>query len=370
MRVALDVTSLAVPTSGVGTYTLNLWEHLDQDARDCILPLAHRALNGSCPPGVVKPRVPRPMNKTLWMQMFLPWQLARLGADVSHFTNSVSPLGAPGHQVITIHDMTLWLFPELHYSRRLLAMRPFIPLAARRAGAIITVSHSAKEDIVRILHVPPQKVHVVYEAASSRFRRVEERAELDTIRARHHLPEQFILYVGTIEPRKNLVRLLEAFHKLKSRHRLDHALILVGSRGWKEHAILSTVETLQLQDSVRFLDHVPARDLVALYSLADLFVFPSLYEGFGLPVIEAMACGTPVVTSDRGSLAEVAGTAAQVVEATDVESIASGIKRVLDDREWWLELQARGLRQAARFSWATTASQTRRVYERVVGDAP
>jgi glycosyltransferase involved in cell wall biosynthesis len=367
MRVGLDVTSLAVPMSGVGTYTLNLWEHLNQDARDCIVPLAHRALNGSCPPGVVRPRVPRPMNKTLWMQMFLPWQLARLGADVSHFTNSVSPLCAPGRQVITIHDMTLWLLPELHYSRRLLAMRPFIPLAARRARAIITVSQSAKDDIVRILRVPPQKVHVVYEAASSCFQRAQPSAELDAIRARHHLPERFILYVGTIEPRKNLVRLLEAFHSLRTRNKLEHALILVGSRGWKEHAILSMVDTLQLHDSVRFLDHLPATDLVALYSLADLFAFPSLYEGFGLPVIEAMACGTPVVTSDRGSLAEVAGEAAQVVEATDVDSIAWGIKRVLDDREWWLELQARGLRQAARFSWSTTARQTRQVYEWVMG---
>jgi glycosyltransferase involved in cell wall biosynthesis len=244
----------------------------------------------------------------------------------------------------------------------MLAMRPFVPLAARRAAAIIAVSQATKADIVRILGVEESKVHVVYEAPSPHFRRVESEEERQRVRHSYGLPRRLMLYVGTLEPRKNLVRLLEAYACLRARYNIDQPLVFVGRRGWKDDAAFAAVERLGLNSAVRFLGYVPARDLVTLYNLAELVAFPSLYEGFGLPVLEAMACGTPVVTSAKGSLCEVAGTAAEFVDPYDVESIAAGLWRVLRDPARQEELCARGLEQAARFSWEQAAHQTRQIY--------
>jgi glycosyltransferase involved in cell wall biosynthesis len=355
----------------VGVYTLNLLKHLERLSLDQILRLAHRPWQvdraGEWPglePTNIRGRATS-LNKTAWMQIVLPRELKRLYADVCHFTNGVASLWTPCPSVVTIHDMTLWLFPQYHYRRRLLAMRPFVPLAARRAAAIIAVSQATKADIVRILGVDTSKVHVVYEAPSPRFRVVESAAELERVRHSYGLPPQLILYVGTIEPRKNLVRLLEAYARLRERRGITQPLVLAGRRGWKDKAVYAAVERLGLDGTVRFLGYVPTNDLVTLYNLADLVAFPSLYEGFGLPVLEAMACGTPVVTSPKGSLPEVAGDAAQFVDPYDVESIAAGLWRVLRDPARREELCSRGLAQAARFSWDKATRQTRQIYTQV-----
>lgn len=366
MRIGFDVTPLCVPQSGVGTYTANLLDHLAQNPSDVIVPLTHRPLLGDAVRPVGGPGSLR-LNKTVWMQMLLPLQLKRLGLDVSHYTNSVAPVWSSCPSVVTIHDMTLWLFPEYHGRRRLLAMRPFVPLAARRAAAIITVSESARRDIVRILGVPEEKVHVIYEAPAPHFRRVAPHPKLDSLRDHLALPERFILHVGTIEPRKNLVRLLEALALLR---RADPTctLVLAGQRGWRDEAVFATAERLELGDAVRFLGYVSPETLVALYNLATVAAFPSLYEGFGLPVVEAMSCGTPVVCSTRGALAEVAGEAAEFVEPTEVESIADGLQRVLDDEARHAELRAQGLERAGGFSWAAAARRTRYIYALAAGE--
>jgi glycosyltransferase involved in cell wall biosynthesis len=371
MRIGFDVTPLCTPMSGVGTYTINLLEHLERLSHDEIVRIAHRpwfeAGDSACDRLLAaRPPLDRlRLNKTIWMQLVLPGQLKHLCADLCHFTNGVASFWAPCPSVVTIHDMTLWLFPQYHYRRRMLAMRPFVPLAARRAAAIIAVSHATKADIVRILGVDEQKVHVVHEAPSPHFQPVHCAQELGRVRAAYGLPRHFILYVGTIEPRKNLVRLLEAYARLRASHDLDHALLFVGSRGWKDEAVFSAVERLGLDGAVRFLGYVPAPDLVALYNLADLVAFPSLYEGFGLPVLEAMACGTPVLTSPNGSLCEVAGSAAELVDPHDVDSIAVGLWHVLHDPDRRHELSVRGRDQAARFSWDRAARQTSRIYAQV-----
>lgn len=365
MRIGFDVTPLCVPQSGVGTYTLNLYKHLGRRRDDALVPLAHRQPNGSAPGISVQTASRLVPNKTAWMQCVLPWLLARSGLDVCHFTNNVAPLWMPVPTVLTIHDMTLWLFPEHHYRRRLATMRPFVPLAARRAKAIIAVSHSAKRDIVRVLGVPKEKVHVIYEAPATCFRPLTDKAALAAVRRRLKIPERFLLYVGTIEPRKNLIRLLEAFAALHHRDDIPHALVFVGQRGWKDEAVFEAVERLDLKHTVRFVGHVSVETLVALYNLADLLVFPSLYEGFGLPVVEAMACGTPVVTSKNGSLGEIAGDAAEFVEPASVDSIIDGVRRVSIDNGRRRELRARGLRHVTAFDWETAARETRHVYERV-----
>jgi glycosyltransferase involved in cell wall biosynthesis len=377
MRIGFDVTALCTPVSGVGIYTRNLLDQLERMSLDDIRPLAHRELaangEGENWSGITfGPDRRVKLNKTVWMQALLPWQLARLGTDICHFTNGVGSLWTPCPSVVTIHDMTVWLFPQYHYRRRQLAMRPFVPLAARRAAAVIAVSQATKDDVVRVLGVDPDKVHVVHEAASSRFQPVEDPAELDRVRKSYRLPPRLILHVGTIEPRKNLARLLEALARLRSRDRMDYALVLVGRPGWKHESAFEAVERLNLQDAVRLLGYVPTADLISLYSLADVVAFPSLYEGFGLPVLEAMACGTPVVTSAAGSLPEVAGDAAEFVDPRSVQSIAAGLRRVLGDRARWEELRARGLERARAFGWDQAARETREIYAgvRAAGSAP
>lgn len=363
MRIAFDVSALSAPQSGVATYARNLAHHLSSRQHDQLLPMTHASLlhgAGRCVP---------PINKTLWMQALLPLQLSRVAADVCHFTNSVASWWTPCPSVVTIHDTTLWMFPGYHPRRRLLAMRPFIPRGARHARAIIAVSNATKRDVVRTLKVPESKVHVIYEAAAPQFRPLPRTGAVEAVRHKYGLPESFVLYVGTIEPRKNLVRLFQAFDLVRRQGCNSSALALVGNRGWSDATILSSVERLGLNGAVRVLGHAPTEDVVALYNLADVVVLPSLYEGFGLPVIEAMACGTPVVTSPNGSLAEIAGSAAEFVDPTQVDSIAAGLRAVLSDRERRADLHAAGLRRAAQFSWEAAAQQTRRVYELVASSS-
>lgn len=371
MRIGFDVTPLCVPHSGVGTYTANLLSHLEP-LGDEIVPLSHRlphqgygrhALNNGA-----NGRLPAPysrLNKTLWMQCILPLHLAQIHVQVGHFTNSVAPLFSPCPTVLTIHDMTLWLFPQYHYGLRLLSMRPFIPLAVRRAAAIIAVSQATKQDIVRILGVPPEKVRVIHEAPAPAFQPLDTETARALLPPAWAIPQRFVLYVGTIEPRKNLVRLLQAFAALWHSGHIPHQLVFVGQRGWKEEPVFQTVETLGLQKAVRFLGYVPHESLIALYNLAEALVFPSLYEGFGLPVVEAMACGTAVITSRNGSLDEISGEAAEFIEPTSVESITEALHRVLNSPERQAALGAQGLAHAARYSWTTAAQQTQALYRQV-----
>lgn len=352
MRIAFDVSALSAPQSGVATYTRNLADYLRSRGQDQVVPMTHR-------------RCGMQLNKTLWMQTVLPLQLSRVAADICHFTNSVASWWTPCPSVVTIHDTTLWMFPRYHPRRRLLAMRPFIPRGAQQARAIIAVSAATKRDVVRILKVPESKVHVVYEAASPWFRPLERSHAVEAVRHKYGLPESFILYVGTIEPRKNLIRLFEAFDQVRRRGHRSCVLAVVGNRGWNDEAVLASTQRLGLDGAVRILGHAPTEDLVALYNLADVMALPSLYEGFGLPVIEAMACGTPVVTSPRGSLAEIAGDAAELVDPTQVDSIAAGLHAVLADRDKREALHLAGLQRAAQFSWEVAAEQTRQVYAKV-----
>ena len=359
MRIGFDATPLSAPYSGVGTYAANLLHALQMKSQEEIVTLAPLSTNGNRH---------RPVsNKTLWMQLTLPRDISYLDLDICHFTNFVAPLLCPCPTVITIHDMTLWMFPELHPTRRLAAMRPIIPLAAQHASAIIAVSKSAKADIVSILDLDPDKVHVVYEAPAEHFQPINDEEYLTRIRARYHLSDPFILYVGTLEPRKNIVRLLEAFAELCHSGTVPHHFVIIGNRGWKDSPIFEAVERLKIGKFIRFIGQIPAEDLAALYNLAEAFVFPSLYEGFGLPVIEAMACGAPVVTSRRGSLQEIADDAAEFIDPTDIQSIKQGLLRVLCDPGYAHELSQRGLQRAAQFRWSDAADQTRWIYRNVLG---
>ncbi len=219
--------------------------------------------------------------------------------------------------------MSLTLFPQYHPLHRLLT-RPLISWTARRADGIITVSANSKKDTVRLIPVSADSVHVIHEAAAPAFRPIQDENLLENKRRQYGLPDRFllyVLYVGMIEPRKNLSRLIEAYRRLQKGGVLPHPLICVGSRGWGYKKLLRQIQAADLEDRVRFQGYIPFSDLPAIYNLAELFVFPSLYEGFGLPILEAMACGRPVIASGNSSLPEITEDSVEIVDAWSTESI-------------------------------------------------
>jgi glycosyltransferase involved in cell wall biosynthesis len=230
------------------------------------------------------------------------------------------------------------------------------------------VSDSARRDLLRLHGVSPDRVSVVPEAASPVFRPIDDGAELNRVRAQYGLPPRFILYVGTIEPRKNLARLVDAFAGARARG-IPHHLVCVGPYGWSSRDLSGRIERLGLQDAVHFTGYARFEDLPAIYNLAEFFVFPSLYEGFGLPVVEAMASGLPVITSNTSSLGEIAGDAAETIDPTNTEALAAAIARLATDADLRRELGGRGLRRARAFSWTQTAKEMLAVYHRAAGAA-
>jgi glycosyltransferase involved in cell wall biosynthesis len=372
VRVAYDITSIDGQPSGVGNYTLHLLTHL-LSANS-----GHEYLTLSNRPGCPEPLLPYttapasrlfPRSRMFWMQCVLPGSLRALRPHLAHYTNSIAPLFSPCPYVVTIHDMTLSLLPGYHPLRKQLLVRPIVALVARRARQIITVSEHARQDVIRVLRVPAERVSVTLEAAASCFSPASEE-ERTRVRADYGINGPYVLYVGTLEPRKNLVRLVRAWHSLRRAGKIPHRLVMVGARGWQDGPIFETVRALGCEDAITFTGYVPQADLPALYSAADAFVFPSLSEGFGLPVVEAMACGTPVLISSAPALVEVAGGAALQVDAASQRSIGDGLERLLTDGPLRSTLRERGLARAGALSWEQTARQTLKVYREALAMQP
>ncbi len=365
--VGFDATSLELPErSGIGQYTARLLEALAgrQDGWGYRL-LHRRELHGRIPEGVLRSDTVRFPNKTLWMQVLLPLILSRLRLPLCHFTNFLAPVMAPCPYIVTIHDMSLFRHGGMHLRKSLWAVRTLLPMVAKRAAAIIAVSESARHEIVSVLGVPWEKVKTIHEAAGEGFRVLDQPAELRRVSAAYGLHDPFILSVCTIEPRKNLMRLLAAYARLRGAGRREQ-LLLAGQLGWKYEGLLREIDRLDLKSSVRILGYVPDADMPAIYNLAKVLAFPSLYEGFGLPILEAMACGTPVLTSDCSSMPEVAGEAAVLIDPRSRESLEAGLGRILSDEPLQDRLREAGIRRAAQFSWSQAAAETTRLYEGII----
>jgi anaerobic magnesium-protoporphyrin IX monomethyl ester cyclase len=365
MRIAYDGTTLQPRRTGVGYYTEHLLHHLAAEvpAEDLVV-VSNRPpdLSRTLPAGVRVVSAGSSVVRLVWMQTLAPRLIRRAGADIAHFTNGMIPLLSSVPAVVTIHDMSLALYPQTHPTRRLWLNRPLMQQAAKRAAAIITGSHSAKRDIVRVYDINPDRIHVVHLAAAPEFQPVIDPERLADIRRRHHLPERFVLCVGAIEPRKNLPRLFEAFAARKRSGELPHALVCVGPYGWLSRDLGDRIEALGIKNDVHFTGYVPLADLPGIYSLADMFVFLSLYEGFGLPALEAMACGTPVIVARSGSVTEVTADAADIVDPFDVNEIGAALVALGNDHARRKAQSARGLRRAAEFSWGRAARETVAVY--------
>jgi glycosyltransferase involved in cell wall biosynthesis len=369
MRIGFDGTPLLYTHSGVRTYVEQLLRHLvsAHPQWDYLLysnrRFTHHDINGVTPLAGYFPA-----SRWVWEQFTLPRIIAQSEADLCHFMNNSAPWTCGVPYVLTIHDASLFLFSQYHPLSRLLALRLMLPHAARRAQAIITVSHTARHELIDILNLSPEKVHVVYNAVGDHFHPRQDKAQRDQLRRQYNLPSKFILYVGTIEPRKNLRRLIAAFGQIHTTHPDCH-LVMVGPSGWLINGMLEKeVEAVNLTDKVHYLGIVSQDDLPGIYSLATLFAFPSLHEGFGMPLLEAMACGTPTLTSDRSAMPEICGTAAYLVDPVSIEAIADGLNCLLNSaaqRAWHVE---QGFKRVRQFSWEQSARETSMIYEKILAE--
>ncbi len=370
-RIGIDYTAAIQQSAGIGRYVRELISallQLDQDND-------YRLFAASSDPLPLSPfPVKRlPLHDKWLMRIWhraripLPVELITGRLDLFHSPDFTLPPTRPGTPtLLTVHDLSFIRDPDSADQRLRAYLKQVVPRSVRRASHILADSEATRQDLIDLWDTPAEKITVIYCGVESRFRPVTDPAALAAVRVRYNLGERpFILSVSTLQPRKNYRRLIRAFAPLAVRHP-ELLLVFAGGKGWQYEEILAEPERLGLADRVRFTGFVADDELPALLSAAALFAFPSLYEGFGLPILEAMACGTPVIASDRSSLPEVVGEAGLQVDPLDVAGLTAGMERLLSDEELRHELAARGRRQAARFSWTDAARQLLAVYQRLL----
>lgn len=283
-------------------------------------------------------------------------------ADVTHFFNYIVPPDVHGKTVVTVHDMVLHAYPETMRTRTRFLLQTGLKRSMRRADAIVTDSEFSRAEIAKYYPQFADKVRVVPCGVDTRRFAPAAPEEIARVRRRYHLPEQYFLYLGTLEPRKNLVRLIEAYGLLREQHPDAPPLVLAGGKGWQHEPIFAASAKKNVRGYVLFPSYIPAADMAALYSGALAFVFPSLYEGFGMPPLEAMACGTPVLTANAASLPEAVGDAALLCNPRKTEAIAKGMALLLTDDTLRERLRQRGFRRAKQMSWDAAAERLYEVY--------
>ncbi|MEO8392528.1 MAG: glycosyltransferase family 1 protein [Chloroflexota bacterium] len=301
-----------------------------------------------------------PLKRILWEQAIQPFDLGAL--DLYHALAFVSPLVLNVPSVVTIYDLSFIHYPQRLPASRRLYLRLLTSLTCRRARRVIAISHSTARDLVDTLNISADKIDVAAPGYEASVFRPLTASQTASFRHTKNLPDRFWLFIGTLEPRKNLTVLLEAYAALSSRP----PLIIGGGKGWDYEPIFEAVKRHNLENSVQFVGFIPSEELPIWYNCAEAFVYPSVFEGFGLPVLEAMACGTPVVISDASSLPEVAGEAGLCITPQDVVGWTAALRRVWEDEAWRKAARERGLVEAARYPWSQTAQQTAASYRKAL----
>ena len=372
MRIGIDATALPEQPVGAGNYIIQLvtaFAKMDLDFEFLVFAqkgkreLFDFPTNENLRWEIVSDM--SPMNRLFWEQTTFPGLVHRSDVDLLHSLHYTQPvrLGCPS--VVTIHDMTFFLFPDLHTR----AKRLFFPFAirssVRRADALVAISESTRQDSIRLLGVSPQKIFTTQLGITGEFREAKEKDLLINIREKYDLPDLFILFVGLVEPRKNIPFLIRAFKALVVEG-IKHKLVIAGRFGWMYQEVFNQIEELGLKDRVQFTGYLPQDDLPMVYNLASLFVYPTKYEGFGFPALEAMACGTPVITTAISSLPEIVGDAGILVPPGDEQALTGAMAEVLRDSTLSNQLRTRGLQRSEYFTWERTARETMKVYKQVL----
>jgi glycosyltransferase involved in cell wall biosynthesis len=365
VRVAIDARKLH--DFGIGTYIRNIVRHLARIDRQTEYLLICQPQDRELGPSLgdnFRVEVNGSPPYSFQEQVSIPWTLLRTRARVLHEPHYVLPPLVRCRSVVTIHDCIHLRFPQYLPNRAALTYaRAQMGSAARRSDRILTVSEASKRDILHFFPVPPEKITVIPNAFDERFATAPPEQDIRRVAERYQLEDQFVLYVGNVKPHKNLERLIDAFQLVRQTPGLEALkLVLIGDAISKYAALRRAVHRYNLHKYVRFLGFLPDQTLAIVYRLAAVFVFPSLYEGFGLPPLEAMASGTPVVTSNVSSLPEVTGDAALLVDPMRAESIADAMRRVLTDPALAADLSARGIERSRTFSWERSAARIREIY--------
>lgn len=366
MRIAIDARMITY--TGIGRYIQNLIENLAKiDQGNEYTAIVNDTWKGIAKRGGLKfqrPFVNIPIYSVM-EQLLLPVEIRRSGPDLVHYPSFNMPLINNKPVVATIHDLVYYLDPDAcpnkfaHYYARFMFNR-----AVRISMKIITDSEYVKNDIVKHLGVRPDKIEVIHLGVDELYKPQTDDDLLNDVKKRYNIRDEYIFYAGNHHPRKNLLRLVQAYSRIKNKDK--YRLVLTGKIDPRRAELYQTVRDLGMDKRVHFIGSVPEQDLPALYSMATLFVFPSLNEGFGLPPLEAMACGTPVITSNVTSLPEVVGDAAIMADPMDVESLADNIDKVLGSLDLRSELREKGLKRASLFKWEEAARRTLKVYEEVL----
>lgn len=366
MRVGIDARLVYYSRAGIGQYISGLVKGLSE----CDEGNEFVVLQSRKDKTILTDR-PNFSRKSLWTpshhrleQLVLPFEISPLRLHILHSPDFIPPFRRDYKSVITVHDLAFILYPHFltEQSARYYGQ---IDRAVRLADHIVADSSSTKRDIINFLGVPEAKITVIYAAANSVYRPINDEYPLKEVRRKYGLDRPYALFVSTIEPRKNLPTLLRAFRRLLDHYKLEVELAVVGQRGWFCGEVFAVAETLNLGDDVTFLGHVPIEDLVMLYNAAQVHVHPSFYEGFGLPPLEAMACGTPTIVANVSSLPEVVGDASVLVAPDDVEGWTVAMWRVLTDGSLRAQLSEKGLKRAQVFSWKKAARETLDLYKRL-----
>lgn len=371
MRLGLDGYPLSEPLTGVGHYTLELAralalaypaDHFELVSPKPFVDLIHEL---ETIPNLSFVKARSSAIRGHWWSVGLPLHARRASFDLFHGTNFELPLWRGRRTVLSIHDLSALVYPELHQPRLVRRARRRLPLAARLAGAIVTPTEAVKLEVCAQFHLKPDKVVAIHEAPRSSFRPLPA-GETAEVRRRLGVEDDFLLFVGTLEPRKNLLTLLKAFDQVLRHTSLRPQLVIAGGKGWLMDETFSFINTAGITERLCLTGYLKDDELAALYSSCKAFIYPSLYEGFGLPPLEAMACGAPVIASRIPALQETLHDAAVLIEPVDVDGLAKSMIEVLANEERRWALISAGPERAAKFSWEKAAKQTYGVYERVL----
>lgn len=368
MRVGITAEALNINGSGIKTYSYYLIKKLNEikDINICLIGYE----NDTTFPSLNRIVVSNPFYFISKLYLWHPYLAMKLNSrkynlDIVHSLNTGPSFFKLKKQkyVITVHDLIPLVFPQSRPYKVFIVYRFLLSRTLKNADKIIAVSNSTKFDLIKYFQIPPEKIEVIYEAADERFKLLSD-DEIRAIRDKFNLNFPFILYVGGLAPHKNLTILIKAFYKAKLKG-IDHKLVIAGKKRWKYKEIFDSIDALHLQDDVIFTGYVPDESLPGLYNAADLFVYPSLYEGFGLPILEAMACGCPVIASNSSSLTEILGDAGILFNPYDVNELTKSICIVLNNIELKFNLRNKSLERAKNFSWNKCAMETLNVYNDV-----
>lgn len=364
MRIGLDGIPLASAKTGIGHYTLELARALatidTDDEFELVSPFAFNSssFDEVLPANLKKVEARR---RKFWWAVGLPMYMRKSATSLFHGTNYEIPLLSKCPTILSIHDLSQLLYPETHLAQSVRRARYRLPLMARAATKIITATEYVKNEVVEHLKVNPAKIAVTPYAPRRMFGPLS-RSETEETRTRLSIEENFILFVGTIEPRKNLITLLGALSEILKSTDLRPQLVIAGQEGWLTGETMNYVESERLADRVKFTGYITDEDLRALYACCTVCVYPSLYEGFGLPPLEAMSCGAPVIASNVASLSEAVGDAARLVPPTDTQKLAQAIVEMIRDEATRSHFSHAGLKHASQFTWERTARLTLEIY--------